>query len=202
MSSYFKEVIKHKQFNSLDELNLELRKHLFLHKRKMTKSTYGILRILAQHSAKHFGVSFLKGNTLAGMSQVSIKTVWRSIKQLNDLGIISTVQTRNPQGRVTSNIYVINKCKLPAEVYEKHIIERMEYLKGLPYSDYLQTSHWKILRFRALKSAGFRCSLCNSDGLLDVHHRTYERLGNEKLKDLVALCRTCHSRFHDKLTKV
>lgn len=31
---------------------------------------------------------------------------------------------------------------------------------------------------------------------LDVHHRTYERLGQEQEYDLTVLCHRCHSLFH------
>jgi len=31
---------------------------------------------------------------------------------------------------------------------------------------------------------------------LDVHHLLYDRLGHEKLSDLIVLCRLCHNAFH------
>jgi hypothetical protein len=31
----------------------------------------------------------------------------------------------------------------------------------------------------------------------DLHHRTYKNLGNERLWDLVPLCRPCHDRVHE-----
>lgn len=33
---------------------------------------------------------------------------------------------------------------------------------------------------------------------LEVHHRTYERLGNERPEDLVALCWCCHDEITDR----
>jgi len=39
------------------------------------------------------------------------------------------------------------------------------------------------------------CVLCNHDGSeypLQIHHRTYERYGNEELRDLCLLCTRCH----------
>lgn len=32
--------------------------------------------------------------------------------------------------------------------------------------------------------------------ILDVHHRTYERLGKERLSDVAAVCRFCHDLIH------
>lgn len=74
----------------------------------------------------------------------------------------------------------------------------IQRLKTIPYKEYLQSEHWKETRRQALKRAGFKCQLCNQGGMLDVHHRTYERRGEEKNSDLIVLCRPCHAKFHDK----
>jgi hypothetical protein len=66
------------------------------------------------------------------------------------------------------------------------------------YADYLATDEWKARAAAAKERAGNRCQVCNGeDEMLDTHHRTYERLGNEDEMDLFVLCRTCHSLFHD-----
>ena len=64
------------------------------------------------------------------------------------------------------------------------------------YAEYLATAWWRQRRAQHLEAIGHRCQLCNATGALDVHHRTYERLGAEASADLLALCRTCHERFH------
>lgn len=64
------------------------------------------------------------------------------------------------------------------------------------YYDYLRTPEWAALRETALHSARYRCQTCNSPDDLHVHHRTYERLGNERPDDVVVLCRTCHNAVH------
>lgn len=70
-------------------------------------------------------------------------------------------------------------------------------LKTMPYAEYLQTPHWQEVRKKALRRAGGRCQLCNKNGtVLDVHHRTYERRGQEYAADVIVLCRDCHSKFH------
>lgn len=68
--------------------------------------------------------------------------------------------------------------------------------RALPYDQYLQTEHWQAMRRLALEDAGHRCLLCDADSGLDVHHRTYDRLGMEQLRDLVVLCNACHARHH------
>lgn len=68
------------------------------------------------------------------------------------------------------------------------------------YRAYLDSDHWKQKRSIALHQAGNRCQVCNEGGQLDVHHRTYERLGDELPQDLIVLCRNCHQLFHSNRT--
>jgi hypothetical protein len=65
------------------------------------------------------------------------------------------------------------------------------------YHEYLRTSQWDRTRTRALERADHRCQVCNAGRKpLDVHHRTYDRLGQELDGDVIALCRDCHTLFH------
>ena len=67
------------------------------------------------------------------------------------------------------------------------------------YGEYLKSSRWKKKARAARKRAGQRCQLCYADDVpLEVHHRTYMRLGWEVPGDLVALCGECHSRHHGR----
>ena len=71
-------------------------------------------------------------------------------------------------------------------------------LRALPYTKYLQTPHWKGKREARVRDAGHRCQLCNRGSVtLNVHHRTYERLGEELDGDLTVLCQDCHHTFHE-----
>lgn len=75
--------------------------------------------------------------------------------------------------------------------------ERARQLRTMPYRDYLQTPEWKETRERKLKAVQFRCQVCNGKGVLNVHHRTYERRGEERWGDLIVLCQDCHHGFHE-----
>lgn len=68
---------------------------------------------------------------------------------------------------------------------------------GYPsYSAYLQSDHWADVRSRFRKSKlKKRCHVCRGP-YSDLHHRTYKRLGKERLTDLVPLCRDCHGEVH------
>lgn len=76
--------------------------------------------------------------------------------------------------------------------------DQIKVMRALPYDVYLQTPHWKSTRQLALQYAGYRCQLCDAKGHLNVHHRTYDRLAEERVSDLTVLCRSCHAKFHDK----
>ncbi len=74
-------------------------------------------------------------------------------------------------------------------------------LRALPYKEYLQTPHWKRKRNEKLRAAGYRCQMCNRRARpLEVHHRTYERRGEELDTDLTVVCRSCHTNFHKNRT--
>jgi hypothetical protein len=66
------------------------------------------------------------------------------------------------------------------------------------YQTYIQSYLWKARATTAKKRAGWRCQVCNksaAETTLDAHHRTYERLGNERPEDITVLCRNCHELY-------
>jgi 5-methylcytosine-specific restriction endonuclease McrA len=75
------------------------------------------------------------------------------------------------------------------------------------YHEYITSRDWREnpARLAELEASGFRCRLCNDDGsdsALEVHHRTYENLGNEQLGDLTTLCHSCHRVVTDHLRRL
>jgi 5-methylcytosine-specific restriction endonuclease McrA len=62
------------------------------------------------------------------------------------------------------------------------------------YNDYLLSPEWKSKREKVLVFWGHRCALCNSPIRVEVHHRTYDRMGQELMTDLIPLCDKCHER--------
>ena len=70
---------------------------------------------------------------------------------------------------------------------------------GLPsYRSYLLSDSWRATRerYRASKLPQ-GCWVCHVPNV-DLHHRTYARLGNEKVTDLVPLCREHHDLLHEE----
>jgi hypothetical protein len=89
---------------------------------------------------------------------------------------------------------------MPASAVDELISEaRLAELRAMPYPLYLKTPEWRRTRAAALLRAGNACSLdmTHTDGL-EVHHRTYERLGAELVTDLAVLCHSCHQLHHNE----
>lgn len=79
------------------------------------------------------------------------------------------------------------------------ILKLLARIFPVRYQDYLRSARWKRKARAARQRAGYLCQLCNkADWPLEVHHRTYERLGFELPGDLIALCGECHGRHHGK----
>lgn len=68
------------------------------------------------------------------------------------------------------------------------------------YEAYLRSPAWRELRGAVLARASDCCELCRIFDAVQVHHLTYERLGNERLTDLLAVCATCHESLHAPTT--
>jgi hypothetical protein len=66
------------------------------------------------------------------------------------------------------------------------------------YHTYIQSARWAHLRDLALEHYGEACLLCGATYDIHVHHRTYDRLGKERLADLTVLCKDCHAKHHGK----
>lgn len=65
------------------------------------------------------------------------------------------------------------------------------------YKAYLKSPHWQAIRKRLYRAYEYKCAMCGSSRNLNVHHITYENLGEEKDEDLTVLCQRCHETLHD-----
>lgn len=71
------------------------------------------------------------------------------------------------------------------------------------YAAYLKSPHWKSVKARYWASKRPKCCIVCGDPNFELHHRTYQRVGRERLDDLMPLCRTHHAKAHtyiDSLT--
>lgn len=65
------------------------------------------------------------------------------------------------------------------------------------YQEYLLSEHWQKIRSERLKMDNFKCQNCGRPFDLQVHHLTYDRIGNEDINDLITLCKFCHARVEE-----
>ena len=77
------------------------------------------------------------------------------------------------------------------------------------YYDYIRSPMWIEKKKQYYSSKMYKtlrrgnktwCCYCclTTDKRLDLHHRTYKRLGEENIAvDLVPVCRECHDKIHD-----
>lgn len=65
------------------------------------------------------------------------------------------------------------------------------------YNDYLSSKHWKGIKERYWNSKlPKNCYVCHTKENLNLHHKTYKRIGRENLLDLVYLCKEHHHQLH------
>ena len=83
------------------------------------------------------------------------------------------------------------------------ISSKLKSLKINNYKTYLESQHWQDLKKKYYKSKLVKkinnkivCFSCEQSKPLSLHHKTYKRMGNEKLNDLVLLCQDCHDLAH------
>ncbi len=65
------------------------------------------------------------------------------------------------------------------------------------YRTHLASDKWrKEIRPKVMKRANGICEGCLDKSATEVHHLTYEHLGNEFMFELLAVCNDCHGRLH------
>lgn len=83
----------------------------------------------------------------------------------------------------------------------KLIDRRLKKFGYRTYRQYLRSAHWRDLQAKYRSSPLQQdCFVCHDDNV-DLHHRTYKRLGEERLDDLVPLCRLHHEEAHRLLAE-
>lgn len=86
----------------------------------------------------------------------------------------------------------------PKEAPSRKYQRRNALLRTLGYENYgayLRSAHWKRTRAEYRASDLPQDCVCG-DLETHLHHLTYERIGAERLSDLVPLCPSCHSLVH------
>lgn len=72
----------------------------------------------------------------------------------------------------------------------------MQSSTQIKYDEYINSSAWTERKEGFFLTHSEECSACGNTNAVDLHHKTYTRLGLEDDNDLVALCKTCHAQYH------
>jgi len=81
----------------------------------------------------------------------------------------------------------------------QYVREGLQRLGLRSLRGYYMTAHWRRIRGKYLKRSCERCGHDPRRGRgrgLNLHHKTYARLGAELPGDLVTLCVFCHEYAH------
>lgn len=70
------------------------------------------------------------------------------------------------------------------------------------YLEYLGSLQWHAKREAALKRSGYTCENCGAHKNLEVHHRHYDTLFNERPEDLRVLCTACHPKADEERRRI
>jgi hypothetical protein len=66
------------------------------------------------------------------------------------------------------------------------------------YHEYLCSREWSLLKEKVRKRCKGKCERCREGKYEATHHLTYERIGYEKLSDLLGVCSACHEFLSGK----
>lgn len=74
------------------------------------------------------------------------------------------------------------------------LLNRLEKNRRRFYSkeEYYQSQEWAAKRRQKKEQVGYRCERCGRGVWLDVHHLNYSSLYDERMEDLMVVCRSCH----------
>ena len=68
------------------------------------------------------------------------------------------------------------------------------------YQKYLRSIEWKSFRERVLNLRGKKCQYCSdTENQIHINHIHYNNFTEERLEDVLVLCKDCHIRLHDEV---
>jgi 5-methylcytosine-specific restriction endonuclease McrA len=77
------------------------------------------------------------------------------------------------------------------EEAQKRLTDRKQF-----YQEYLKSPEWQQKRLLVIDRQNNVCHGCMHNTIDDIHHMSYDNLGDELLFQLIGLCRDCHKKTH------
>lgn len=84
--------------------------------------------------------------------------------------------------------------KITGDYDSRADFQRAEFFKW--YDKYLSGEAWSEKRKKVFSRSKNLCEGCLQGSATEVHHITYDHIGDELLFELVAVCDECHKRLH------
>ncbi len=109
-------------FETVADMDKSVEDHIAAHYYDLTESERAIVFKLASHSLENPGACHLKAATIATALEISTKTVYRSIKKLESLGIIEKVPGTKLNGIKGASIYRILPY-VPSNVSQRETVD-------------------------------------------------------------------------------
>ena len=97
-------------FESVQEMDEQVNYHIRSHFYDLTESDKEVLYKIASHALDYPGACHLKAQTIAKVLEISVRTVFRSLKRLEELNIIKRIHTKKMNGIKGANIFSILPC--------------------------------------------------------------------------------------------
>lgn len=69
----------------------------------------------------------------------------------------------------------------------------------IDYNEYIRSHpHWQAVRKARFEFDNGQCVICHKSlTIYETHHVSYDRLGHERLRDVLTMCPSCHTVFHN-----
>ncbi|MGE7113276.1 helix-turn-helix domain-containing protein [Lysinibacillus sp. NPDC047702] len=125
----FEYLAQYTTFNSVIDMDQHVEEHIQQHFYELTESERAIVFKLASHSLEYPGACHLKASTIAAALEISTKTVYRSVKKLEELGIIEKVPGTKLNGIKGASIYRILPYVL-SSVSQRETADKASSIKG------------------------------------------------------------------------
>ena len=94
-------------FTTVQEMDEVVEQHIHKHYYNLTPSDKAILYKMASHALDYPGACHLKAQTIAAALSISVRTVFRTLKRLEEFQIIQRIQTKKMNGIKGANIFSI-----------------------------------------------------------------------------------------------
>ncbi|MYL54644.1 hypothetical protein GLW08_15015 [Pontibacillus yanchengensis] len=107
--NYVSLAIKHKPFQTKEEMNQAIISHIVEHGGHLSATDIEMIHLLSRYACKYPGVAYLKNDTIADLIGRSRRTVIRVLNKLVEYSIITRIENMRPnRGGNGANLYIIN----------------------------------------------------------------------------------------------